>query len=102
MELTGRVIKKDLREFKKFTKLELVVEYETTVRKEKKKFPVKVEILGKNSTYINEHVEVGDNVKVDFHLEGREWEGKYYNSVIADFVKFADKNVEESDDGLPF
>lgn len=113
LKFSGKVIKKELKKFDKFQKLELVVENEDMIYSKPKVFPIKVSLSGKKVAFADERVEIGDRVNLDCHVEGREWEGKYYINLIVDYIDYAQReenshkpekqgNPPKPNDDLPF
>jgi len=91
LKFSGKVIKKELKKYDKFQKLELVVENEDTIYSKPKVFPIKVSLFGKKVSFTDENVDVGDMVDLNCHIEGREWKGEYYNNLIVDFIDYTPK-----------
>ena len=58
----------------KFKKLDIVIET-------KEKYPQKI-MLEIHKTEILDNFKVSDDVEVFINLRGREWKGKYYNSIV--------------------
>jgi single-strand DNA-binding protein len=79
MELTGRIkVIKDEQTFASgFTKREFVVTTEEQYPQD-----ISFELLKEKGELITKY-NTGDRIKVSFDIRGREWQGKYFNSLVA-------------------
>lgn len=90
MELTGKltVIGEEKTFNGGFTKKDFVITTE-------EQYPqaVQFELLKDKGTLINAY-QVGQRIKVSFDIRGREWQGKYFNSLVAWKLEKADAGQE--------
>jgi len=86
MELTGRVkVIKDEQSFASgFTKREFVITTEEQYPQD-----ISFELLKEKGDLITKYNQ-GDRIKVSFDIRGREWQGKYFNSLVAWRIDNAD------------
>lgn len=86
MELTGRVkvIKEEQSFASGFTKREFVITTEEQYPND-----IAFELLKEKGELIKKYNE-GDRIKVSFDIRGREWQGKYFNSLVAWRIDAAD------------
>lgn len=104
MELTGTLeAKYDTKEFKSgFRKREFVINTGGDYPQ-----AIKVEAHKDNITKLD-GINVGDNITCSININGRLWEGNYYNNIVAWKIETGVAKttksvaVEDSDDGLPF
>lgn len=104
MELTGTLeAKYDTKEFKSgFRKREFVINTGGDYPQ-----AIKVEAHKDNITKLD-GINVGDNITCSININGRLWEGNYYNNIVAWKIETGVAEttksvaVEDSDDGLPF
>lgn len=106
MELTGTVIKVGETYTvgqKNYTKRDLVIE-----TNEKYPQKISIEFGGEKVNELDKVLET-QNVEVGINIKGREWKGKYYNTIEGWRVKVLEQNtkepalVEETEgDELPF
>ena len=90
MELTGRVkLIKDEQSFASgFTKREFVITTEEQYPND-----ISFELLKEKGELITKY-NVGDRIKVNFDIRGREWQGKYFNSLVAWRIESADASAQ--------
>ncbi len=79
MELTGRIkLIRDEQTFPSgFTKREFVITTEEQYPND-----IQFELLKEKGNLITAFKE-GDRIKISFDIRGREWQGKYFNSLVA-------------------
>ncbi|MDZ4750642.1 MAG: DUF3127 domain-containing protein [Flavobacteriales bacterium] len=92
MELTGKmkVIGEEKSFPSGFTKREFVITTEEQYPND-----VQFELLKEKGSLL-ESYKVGDRVLVSFDVRGREWQGKYFNSLVAWKLQAAGSAVAES------
>ncbi len=112
MELTGRIkVIKDEQTFTSgFTKREFVITTEEQYPND-----ISFELLKEKGSLVNSY-KVGDRIKVSFDIRGREWQDKFFNSLVAWKLEMAGADAQMSspppmppevisgpmDDDLPF
>lgn len=92
MELTGRIkIIKDEQTFPSgFTKREFVITTEEQYPND-----ISFELLKEKGELITKYNQ-GDRIKVSFDIRGREWQGKFFNSLVAWRIDNADTGAPQS------
>jgi single-strand DNA-binding protein len=97
MELIGRIkLIRDEQTFPSgFTKREFVLTTEEQYPND-----IQFELLKEKGSMITSFRE-GDRLKVQFDIRGREWQGKYFNSLVAWKIESADATASSSSASAP-
>lgn len=92
MELTGKIkLIKDEQTFPSgFSKREFVITTEEQYPND-----VSFELLKEKGQLITSY-NVGDRIRVNFDIRGREWQGKYFNSLVAWRIDNADVSQQQA------